>query len=1825
MRRIPVRFWGLALSLVVLNLVAWWCVRREILVRLDPASSPLKVVAALPQQNVDEAERLSIVFDGPVVDSSKVGKIEDAPPFKVTPKVAGEWTWSAANRLDFELDNPLPAGRIFSVKPVADIEVKLGRAVQISSNIEFETEKLSLENCHLISSDREFVQIELLFNQIVAPGDLLRHLKIQAPHRVASRNDDGIVSDTPGLAFDPLQSNCLTEKPAKRLVVRVPRPKAAEFQVVLAADLTGFGAEKPLGEIATRSVQLQDTFAYLRTQTDTPGFETTFSVSVFFSQDINQQQKLPPIKIEPPVKGLVPKLRGNHWGPNVLDLQGEFQPGADYVVKIGKALLAENGQTLPDDLEVKFTVPQREPMVRFGMANGILSPKGNLSLDLETVNVGQVRIQAQRIHANNLVPFLHDEYRQRDEQYSRTIVEKSLPLTGSTGDIQKHVLDLRQALGQKEPLGIYRLEVRATDQSWERDRATVTVTDLGMIIKQDPSSLWVWISSLKDAQPKAGVRVAAVSETNQTLVTGVTGPDGIARLQVDARHPDGVPWIVVAEQDQDLVYQRLGRHAWVLDHVDQSGRNHPGAYDVLLYPERGVYRPGDTLHLSGLIRDNSGAVPPGFPLAVKVIRPDGRVAATLNVTPEPDKQGSFQFDFPTRDDNQTGPYRFSVSLPGASNILGEAEVLVEAFVPARIEIQAEPTSSRFGLQDVAKVMVRGRYLFGQPAADLPLAVTGHYQLVPFNSQLGKDFRFHAATDAERVNIDLRELQLDAQGRCEVKLLSPPKSPLGIWKAAITTTVTEPGGRSISQNLSFHWDTADRHIGLKAAQLTAVNQDVSVEFIQLSGADQPATAGPVEITLNQIEHETVVRRNGRGAMEWISTERVTKVHEQVVAVDQILNGIGKLTIKCPSNGSFRLMAKDVLAGQVAMLDLYARSQTDEHENLALDKPERLEVLVDQASYQPGSTAKVVVKSPFSGTLVLCLESDRVLDQRILAMPQNTISIDIPIPANLRGGAFLTAAVVRPLVLEDKSWLPHRAMGLARIVTNHADHELPLQLQAPSQIRPGEKISVQVQTRKADAGKHTPLVHLWAVDEGVLLATNFKTPHPLQHFLGQRRLGVTTQDIYPSLLPDHQRPVDWSRIGGDGEGEGHEAGASRRSLVPPKKIDSVVLWQGFAAVDEAGIGKFDFQLPNFTGELRFMAVAVDGDQYGSAQRAVTVTSPLLLEANWPRFAAPGDAFQIPVKLFNSTAEPLSVQLNLKVDGPLSVSLPPETGDITVPPNAPVTVWLPVRANGMGTSSVSLKAISQTKDQGTLSSESVTSLPVRPGLPLHSVTRTFKAAAGTPLEISVADELEPATSTASVHISPQPAVEFLPAVDSLLEYPYGCVEQTSSRLWALLTARDILSTREDKLGRQKLLDDMLSAGIHRLWSMQTRRGGLAYWPGSPDDYPWGTVYAAEVLAEASQQGIPVDSQFKDELLGYLVETLDERNGVITDLHTKAQICHVLAKFQRPEAGWMSRLSEQAKQLDMEGRAELAQAWNASGRKDKALQILGDDTLAQAGAARLDGRITSPTQQTATLLNALLEIDAEHAWIPELVTKVLAARKRGHWGNTIENARALRALIRYQGVLKEPSEFTGTIAGVSEQPAAFHSRLPIVFSMIKHTQPLRLETQGHGPFFVTATTTGVMKAGVGKNYDHQIQVRRVWTDSQGKAINPEKVQVGDLVAVQVTVQNLADAGYQEIPNVAVVDALPAGFEVENPRLSTSAKEAPTSGDQHVSVADHVEFLDDRVILFVKSRAYQQTFRYSLRAVATGRFALPPVQASCMYDETIASIHGGGTVTITK
>ncbi|MBI3735170.1 hypothetical protein HY256_01485, partial [Candidatus Sumerlaeota bacterium] len=373
--------------------------------------------------------------------------------------------------------------------------------------------------------------------------------------------------------------------------------------------------------------------------------------------------------------------------------------------------------------------PMPPPRVEFSAPGGILSPGGNLLVDLNTVNVRSLNLSATRVYSNNIVAHLQHRGRwcrnydyegdlgyQYDDFYdngsndrdtSRQILSKEVHLSARANVPKTVALELRDLL--KNPLGVYRIRAAANDERWTGDTTLVTVTDLALTAKREKGGMTVWVTRLKSAKPVSGAKVSAVTYTNQTLAAALTGEDGIAHLSFTEDHPDGSPWVVLAELGDDLAYLRPEQRPWLIDDIDQSGREIPKNYDAMLYTERGVYRPGETIHLSGIIREAEGGVPPTFPLRISITRPDGRFVAQLSAKPEENAEGFFHADYTTRPDDQTGVYQFAATLPGATDVLGTAEAKVEAFVPTRIEVKTESPQSLYSGGDKPPILADDRY------------------------------------------------------------------------------------------------------------------------------------------------------------------------------------------------------------------------------------------------------------------------------------------------------------------------------------------------------------------------------------------------------------------------------------------------------------------------------------------------------------------------------------------------------------------------------------------------------------------------------------------------------------------------------------------------------------------------------------------------------------------------------------------------------------------------------------------------------------------------------------------------------------------------------------------------------------------------------------------------------------------------------------------------------------------------------------------------------------------------------------------------------------
>jgi alpha-2-macroglobulin len=1807
----------LAAVLVILNVAGLAWIRYGLLQANERA---VHVLSTVLEPRAEAADRVALVFDRPLVTEDRVGAVEESPLFSLEPTWPGKWVWLDRDRLEFQGDRPLPAGRIFHAVSTAAFETRTGQTLATGTNIVIQTAPLAVERCEILSADDTDLTVELVFNQPVDCGDLLRHLRAYD----ASSNQPVNVE------------RCLGDNAAKRQLVRMARPASGELRLELAAALTGAGAEVAMTSPLSRTISVPRDFAFLSAQADVTDLEEVARVRMHFTRTLDAAQKLPTPTIVPPLEKFEV-----HRNDDDLVVSGNFVCGQTYRLTVPGTLLDKSGKTLGKDASATVEIPVRGREIEIPQAMGILSPGGNLMLDAKVVNVPGLKFTAYRVHENNLVAHINGEY---PAQTARPLGEKTVKLALAPNVPQKIAIDLKGVVGDKR--GIYCLTAQSSDSSWPSVRAIVAVTDLGITAKHGFGNLSVWVTSLQTGRPVAGAEIKAVSHNNQTLASGKTDDRGLATISMPLHPPDGEAWIVTAEKDGDLSCLRLDDNQWMMDDVDQSGRAYPETYEVMLYSDRGVYRPGETVNLTGIVRDRTGHIPAAFPLTIKVTRPDGRVTAELAARHEPDRQGVFHVEFATREDGQTGPYTFEATLPGGKESLGSAQALVEAFVPARMEVKAIMSAQRYTSADTPKLATSARYLWDQPAAGVPVAVEGALAPMAYESQKFKGFHFgKIQLDKKRLPLPRTENSLDDAGKLDLPLELPNDLPAGLYRMAVAATVTEPGGRSVSASAVATLDRLGRHIGLRLADgaIVAAAAPITINWVRLAGDDTPAPAGDMDMRLDRVQFDTVVKRIG-GRYIWESIERLDKIETRDMKADA---ADGKLDVTCPEAGVYRLTLKDRATGSTSELDFYVAERDSGAQNMAMNRPERLEVVVNKEKFLPGDSAKVLVRSPIPGTLLLTLETDRVVWSHVAQIEKNTADVDVPLPADLRGGAFLVASVVRAVDPSKTSWLPHRAMGMARVRIDNGPQRLPLTIAATTKARPGETVKVTVETGGAPANPERPaIVHLWAVDEGILLTAGYRTPDAEAFFLNPRSPGLSTSDLFFALLPDYKRPEGMTRIGADGgEEQAFSIDRLRRNPTETRRRPPAIVWRTAAPVDKDGRLTVDLKMPDLTGQMRLMAVAVEGDRYARAEHALTLTTPMVVEASWPRFVAPGDTFEVPVKIFNATDKPVTVRAAVKLTGPVQVATDASLDRITVKPGQPVTHFLKAKATGLGAVEATVEIEPVDGGDASLKAVSSATFPVRPATALHSEVKLVALVAGEKMSVPVPDTFIKGTARMTVEFSPDRSVQLAPALEQLVHYPYGCVEQTSSRLFALIYAPKILGPE-----RSDEIKSMVQAGISRLWSMQTRSGGLGYWPGDNSPCLWGTAYASTCLLEAKAAGYEIDPRFTQELAKYMAAELIDRRGSRPDSetgdggldnNTRALICRVLAVFGDPPHGWMGRLAEQPDTLDTAGRAHLAVAFMAAGRKDRAMALLPTTLPAKSTLTTTDGRLTSPIRQDAVLLAALLEIDPKNALVGPLASRLEQARRNSSWGSTLENASALAALARYQAATGgEKFEFSGSVTTGTASPLVFdHTKsAERVFDLV--TAPLEITTTGTGTIYGSVATEGLAEKGVVKPYSRELKINRRWVDAKGRVVNPQTLHVGDLVRVILSV-----TAPRDVKNVAIVEALPGGLEVENPALATSAAEEATApaeapdedsdtpspiqqarnAGRSFDKPDHVEFLDDRVVLFTRAGPKTLTYCYALRVTAAGEFDLPPIQASCMYDPNVAFLGAEGRVKTTK
>lgn len=1776
----------------------------------------LRIESFEPEGECAPSATPTLRFNQLMAMQNEVGTELPAGTVALTPPAPGRFVWSGRLTATFQPAEPLPMATPFVVTVSRRLTSLLGHSLPSDASFRFHTPPLRWVGVRQTGLSRwGELSLALEFTDKVLPDEARSHIELTGAGGRAIAFSVG--------SRTPSRSVMLTARamPDETLTLTVKKGLRA---------LSG-----PLGleEDSSRTLQVE---AGLRIEGVAARARTPDDVFIAVScnQPLDAEAALKCLRVEPKSDF---RLRADYEG---FRLVGPFVPGRRYRLTFLRGLAARNGSGLARDVVRSVVIPDVEPGLRFRTQGLYLASQGALSLPLESVNVRQAELSIEQVYPNNIVHYLRDS----DSALCRPVHKQKLAFAQKPNERQVTDLDLRKLLGANAR-GLFRASVLTQDIRWGHTESHLfLITDLALTVKRSERDLLVWVNTLSTAQPVAGAAIAVLSRANQQVLSGTSDANGLAHFTGVDWSPDRQPYAVAATKGDDTGIVQVEETRLDDSDLDTGGRPYLAeGYEAFVYSDRGIYRPGSQVVLRALVRDASQAPGKAFPVQFRIQRPDGRVYKTLAA--RLNGWGSAEVALEVPPHALTGRYTVDVRLPGSEASLGSHAFQVEEFVPDRLKVAIGVPGGRRRAGDELSFTVKATHLFGAPAAGRQVEARCEFRPAEFRHPAFAGYRF---ADSGRkfapVVEKLGEATLDTNGESPFTLEIPKGlTPPSALSAFLVASVSEVGGRAVAATAEVAVDCWPHYIGLARANQEHARpgntESLLVAAVRPDGSPVPSLR--LEGTAYRAIWNTVLKLQGN-AYRFVSEREETAVGPLACT---IADGRGQVAFTPPEIGEYTLRLCDKASGASADIRFYCAGEGDVP--WTLEKPSRVELVADKRAYAPGDTARLLVKAPFAGTALLTVETDRIHLATVLPMEKNTAEFTFPVTAALGPNAYCSATVIRRAPA-NSPWVVHRAYGTVPVLLDNAERQLKVEVTSPAETRPGQPLRVALRVRDASGAGRKAEVALAAVDEGICQLTRYQTPDPWAFFFAKRRLGVGTSDVYSLLMPEPEakRVGADSAPGGDG---GEEYDPRLLNPVSVERVRQVALWRSGIETGDDGQAEVVLDVPPFTGQLRLMAVAASESGFGAAERPTHVRQPLMLQASFPRFLAPGDEFVVPVTVFNNTAAGGSVQLTVEAAGGLEVGSDAPR-QAAVEQGREATLAFTVRApQAPGTASLTLRA--RLGDEAAV--ESV-ELPIRPPSTLRFDSGSGSVQAGQTGEFTLPGDWLKGTARYWLSFSGLPTLKLASSLRYLLHYPYGCIEQTTSTAFPLLYLGDVAKLADPNL-EDAAIEPMVQAGIDRVFSMQTYAGGFGYWPGYGEVYPWGSVYATHFLVEAARAGYDVPKDNLEAALSYLGNLLaDGRGGGDDDvaLPVKAYACLVLAQAGKPNRSWTLRLYEQRDELPAYSRFQLAAALALMKEARLANDLVRAATLPPDAKPRDTGDLLhSSAREAAILLSVYLDLQEDDPNVPLLVKRLADSMSDGRWSTTQENAFCLLAMGKYARRLGAgKADFRAEVTAGGKPLASITSAAP---ALLKPGdlggQRIQVATQGTGTLYYYWGAEGIPAKEAVAERDTSLKARRRFLARDGAELDPRQIRQGEIVIVELTVENGV-----AVKNLVVNDLLPAGLEIENPRLATSEhldearlsapEAAPPTPDADAEAPaavvpppgaplpqrarpmnpDRVEMRDDRLILFADlGSSGLWRHRYVARAVTCGRFRLPPLTAFCMYNPGISSTHGAGTIEV--
>ncbi|CAG8869474.1 Alpha-2-macroglobulin [Pseudomonas fluorescens] len=1607
-----------------------------------------------------------------------------------------------------------------------------------------------------------------------------------------------------------LLSACDSSSPDRTAPVEKPLASAAQAEAPKREDqalLAKRYADRELSVLDVSEVQL----------------DGASTLSISFSVPLDAQQDFAG-KVH-----LVDTLKGKVDGAwelsdNQMELrQRHLEPQRKLVLTVDASVLDVNGKRLGSESVSRLETRDMQPTVGFASRGSLLPTRLAEGLPVIALNVDKVDVEFFRVKPASLSTFLASWGRNSSlyaYQSKETLDMADLVYSGH--------FDLNPARNTREtvllpiagikPLqapGVYLAVMRASGTYDYSQPATLfTLSDIGVSAHRYRDRLDVFTQALEGGKAIGDVTLQVQDAQGKLLAQATTDSGGHAQLPMPPKAE-----LLIAHQGVHTTLLRLNTAALDLAEFDITGpQSNPLQFFV--FGPRDLYRPGETVLLNGLLRDQDGNPVKSQPITVEVRRPDQQVSRKF--VWEADANGLFQYQLQLASEAPTGRWQLLLDLGGGRKQVHE--ILVEDFLPERLALELKGSSTPLRPDQQARVEVNGRYLYGAPAAGNRLSGQAYVRPLREAVPALPGYQFGSVTETElSQDLELEEVTLDSAGKATLDIenrWAEARSPLQL---TVQASLQESGGRPVTRRLEQPIWPAERLPGLRGlfdGEETDSDGPVEFEVLVADREGRKLAADKLKVRLVRERRDYYWNYSQSDGWSYNFNEKFLTQSEETVSVKA--GATAKLSFQVEW-GPYRVEVEDPQTGLVSSERFWAGYRAQDNAEGGAVRPDQVKLALDKPAYADGATAKVTVTPPAAGSGYLMVESsDGPLWWQQIDVPAEGKTFDVQLDKKwARHDLYISALVIRPGERKVNA-TPKRAVGVLHLPLQRAERKLALTLQAPEKMRPKQPLTVRFKAANAD-GSVPGQVHvlLSAVDVGILNITDFKTPDPFASLFGRKAYGADQLDIYGQLIEAGQGRLASLAFGGD-------AAMAKGGKRPNTTVTIVAQQSVPVTLDAQGEGQATVDIPDFNGELRLMAQAWSDDRFGMAEGKTVVAAPLIAELSAPRFLAGGDRTDLALDLSNLSGKSQQLSVQVISEGQLSLLAAGQQA-LSLAEGQRTTLKIPVQAkDGLGQGKVRVQVSGlQLPGETAAVFEREWTLGVRPAYP--AVLSHYRVALkDQPWSLPSADleAYEAAGLEGRLALSSRPPLNLAEQIRALEAYPYGCLEQTASGLYPSLYAdADSLKRLGIKGEPAEVRKRKIEMGIEHLLGMQRYNGSFGLWGPDDEEEYWLTAYVTDFMLRAREQGFGVPAEAvkraSERLLRYVQErNLIEVNYSQDDAHTRfavqAYAALVLARSQQAPLGALRSLFERrsdarsglplvqlAIALDRMGdkpRAQQAlQAGLSAGRKDGWMADYGSALRDQALILALLQENSLASDQVDSRLFALSDELAANRWLSTqernalfLAGRGLLGKPEGSWQARLDSAGEVRELNNAESGIKLEGRLLAS--------------------------PLTVQNLGSETLFQQLTLSGYPRQApvAGGN---GLSIRREYLDMNGHPLDTDNLHSGELVLV-----HLALKAETQVPDALVVDLLPAGLELENQNLAQSAASLENASSavkqwresmQNANVV-HQEFRDDRYVAALKLDSYGTThLLYLARAVTPGSYRVPPPQVESMYRPNVQAV----------